>query len=118
MVFLALCSVTLLTYRFVFTPVRVTVVSSAETLLASPGENVRASILLENRLGWQVPFSSARLRCVVIEGRGLVALRYANDSTSVSIESLGAPGSVELRVFTPASVFPLSLRLPILPPFA
>ena len=118
MVLLVLLSIGLLSYRFVFTTVRVTVVSSAETLLASPGERVEASIRCENRFGWRVPLSSPRFRCQIIEGRGLVALRYSQDSTSISIESLGSPGAVELRVFTPASIFPLSLRLPILPPFA
>ena len=116
--FLGLLSLCLLTYTSMFMPVRVSVFSSSPTLLALPGATVAVSIRAENRLGWKVPFSSPRLRCEFLDGGGLVSLRYAADSTSVMLESLGSTGAVELRIFTPASAFPLSLRVPILPPFA
>ncbi|MBL0174275.1 MAG: hypothetical protein IPP94_03240 [Ignavibacteria bacterium] len=105
-------------YTSVFTTVQVHAVTQPDALLAVAGSSVELRIEAVNRLGWRVPFAAPRLRCEVLEGAELVTLRSATDSTMVIVESNGIPGSVELRVFTPASLFPLSVRVPVLVPLA
>jgi hypothetical protein len=105
-------------YTSVFTTVQVHVATEPDALLAISGSSVQLRVEAVNRLGWRVPFATPRFHCEVIEGADLVTLRAGTDSTSVFIESNGLPGSVELRVFTPASAFPLSIRIPILVPLA
>lgn len=105
-------------YTSVFTTVQVQVHTQPDALLAISGSTVELRVEAMNRLGWRVPFASPPFRCEVIEGGNLVTLRMNSDATSMTVESNGTPGSVELRVISPASAFPLSIRIPILVPMA
>lgn len=70
------------------------------------------------RAGARVPWSTRAIRCELLQGAALVDLRYAADSSAVTIISRGDPGVVELRVFARDWPFPLFVSLSIAPSLA
>jgi hypothetical protein len=115
MTIVVVTTLVLLGRHFVFVPVRVFVVAEPPRMFADPSSGVLVHVRVENRLGFAAPFHRTPLRCEFEEGQDLATLDYRDDSTTVRVRSNGHPGIVALKVITPASLFPLYVRILVEP---
>jgi hypothetical protein len=97
---------------------RVEVEVSPPVLAAEPDAKATIHAYGVGRAGARVPWSTRAIRCELLQGAALVDLRYAADSSAVTIISRGDAGVVELRVFAQDWPFPLFVSLSIEPSLA
>ncbi len=106
-------SIYLFSRSHVFAVAEVTVEAEPQYLFADGISNCRIQARTLNKLGFDVPFSSSRLRCFFEEGADLAVLSYDADSTAAFLRSGVRSGDVTLRIMTDASPYPMLLRVEI-----
>jgi hypothetical protein len=94
-----------------FAVAQVTVEAEPQYLFADGISNCRIQVRSLNKLGFDVPFTSNRLRCFFEEGAELAVLSYNADSTTAVLRSGVKSGDVVLRIISDAGPYPMLLRV-------
>ena len=115
---LAVASVAVGAYNYIFTPVSIELSVDEYVIFADGQSESRIRIVMTNRLGWEVPMAERPMSFSVLEGEDLVEIEMNEARSEITVtagrrmgtlqmiveaEGLGMPQLVEIRIVEPVA---------------